>query len=89
MNKGRIAKMLLVAGIMAMPGPAAANHGDPMYRYKFYSDATYTQQVGEDQGYCAFFGVGYTHSGQSTNYYTADLIAYCANDGHGWYEEPI
>jgi hypothetical protein len=89
MIKRRIFATLLVAGVLSLPGPAFASHGEPIYDIRFYSDASYTQQVGEDVGYCIYYGVAYSHSGQSTNYATYDLIGYCANDGHGTYMEPI
>jgi len=89
MLKGKIAGMLLAATVFSLPAPVYANHGDPIYYIRFYSDSSYTQQVGEDVGYCSYYGTAYSHSGQSTNYATYDHIGYCANDGRGTYLEPI
>lgn len=89
MIKRRIVATLLVAATLSVPAPAFAHHGTPIYYYRFYSDSSYTQQVGEDIGYCTFYGTGYSHSGQSTAYSTQELIGYCADDGQGVYQEPI
>jgi hypothetical protein len=86
MIKRRIVPTLLIAGIMSIPAPASANHGEPIYRIRFYSDATYAQQVGEDLGYCIYYGAAYTHSGQSTQYPLYEHIGYCAEGGE---YEPI
>lgn len=85
MIKRRIVATLLVAATLSLPAPAFANHGEPIYYIRFYSDSSYTQQVGEDVGYCSFYGAAYSHSGQSTDYPSYDHIGYCA-DG---YYEPI
>ncbi|MEO7827239.1 MAG: hypothetical protein ABIR60_08880 [Allosphingosinicella sp.] len=90
MVKRKIFGALLVASVFSIPVPAFANHGEPVYNTIYYSDATYTQQVGFDQGECFYFGAGYSsHTGQSTNYIEYQLIGYCANDGHGSYWEPL
>ena len=81
MIKRRIVATLLVAGILSLPAPVFASHGEPIYWIRFYSDATYSQQVGEDVGYCIYWGAAYSHSGQSTNYATYDHIGYCAPGG--------
>lgn len=89
MTKGVIWKALVVAVIMSLPTPALAYDSILIYRYKFYSDSSLTQQIGEDEGYCAYFGPAYTHTGQNSAYVTADPIAYCSNDGYGWYYSPL
>ena len=89
MIKRRIAVALLVAGVFSLPAPAFASHGDPAYYIRFYSDQTYSSQVGEDIGNCSYYGVVYSHSGQSTQYASYELIGYCANDGYGSYWEPL
>ena len=92
MIKRRIAATLLVAGVLSMPGPAFASHGEPVYNTIYYSDATYTQQVGFDQGDCCYFGACYvSHTGQSSNYIEYQHIGYCAppDYGYAYYWEPL
>lgn len=89
MMRSKLAVTLLVGSIMAMPSPALAYENILIYRYKFYSDASYTQQIGEDEGYCAYFGPAYTHTGQNSPYVTADPIAYCTNDNGPWEYAPL
>jgi hypothetical protein len=81
MMKHRTVATLLIAGIMSIPAAALASHGEPIYRITFYSDASYTQQVGEDVGYCIYYGAAYSHSGQSTDYPVYEHIGYCAEGG--------
>jgi hypothetical protein len=90
MIKRRIVATLLVAAVFSGPGPAYASHGDPIYNIRYYSDATYTVEVGFDQGDCSWYGAGYSsHSGQSTPYTVYEQIGYCARDGYGVYWEPL
>ncbi len=78
MIKRRIFAIFLVAATLSMPGPAFANHGDPIYNIRYYSDSTYTVEVGQDLGACYYFGAGYYgHTGQSTAYPIYELIGYC------------
>jgi hypothetical protein len=83
MIKRRMVATLLVAGTLSLPAPAFASHGEPIYHIRFYSDSSYTQQVGEDWGYCIVYGPAYSHSGQSTDYAVYEHIGYCAD---GQYE---
>jgi hypothetical protein len=70
--------LALIGSISATPGPALAQQGDPVYNTRYYSDATYTVEVGFDQGECYYFGPGYSsHTGQSTPYIQYELIGYC------------
>lgn len=86
MLKKKFAGMLLVATVLSVPAPVYANHGDPIYNIRYYSDSTYTVQVGEDLGACYYFGAGYySHSGQSTAYAVYEHIGYC--DRGNW--EPL
>jgi hypothetical protein len=89
MFKRSIVATLLVAATLSFPAPALAHHGVQYYIIRFYSDSSYTQQVGEDVGDCTFYGVTYSHTGQSTNYATYEPNGMCANDGYGWYLEQI
>ncbi|MFL6843674.1 MAG: hypothetical protein ACJ8ER_02195 [Allosphingosinicella sp.] len=92
MIKRRIAATLLVAGVMSLAGPATANHGQPVYNTHYFSDATYTQEIGFDQGDCCYFGACYSsHTGQSSNYIQYEQIGYCAKEeyGPGSYWEPL
>jgi len=89
MIKRRIVATLLIAASLSLPAPVFASHGDPIYYIRFYSDSSYTQQVGEDIGYCIYYGTAYSHSGQATNYPTYEHIGYCANDGRGTYYEGL
>jgi hypothetical protein len=81
MIKRRIVATLLVVATLSLPAPAFANHGEPIYYIRFYSDSSYTQQVGEDVGYCIYYGAAYSHSGQSTEYPVYEHIGYCAEGG--------
>lgn len=92
MIKRRIAAAALAAVAFSLPAPAYASHGEPIYNTRYYSDATYTQEVGFDQGDCCYFGACYTsHTGQSTNYIQYEHIGYCARNeyGYGSYWEPL
>lgn len=89
MIRGKIAGALLVAAMLSVPAPTFANHGDPIYRIRYYTDSTYTNQVGVDQGDCSIYGTVYSHSGQTTQYETYELLGYCANDGGRAYWEPF
>jgi hypothetical protein len=92
MSKSKLFAATLVAGIFVMPQPAIASHGDPIYNTRYYSDATYTQEVGFDQGDCCYFGACYvSHTGQATNYIQYEHIGYCAPNewGPGSYWEPL
>ncbi len=90
MIKRRIAATLLVACMLSAPGPAYASHGDPVYNIRYYSDSTYTVEVGFDTGDCTYYGAGYSsHSGQSTPYAVYEQIGYCAADEWGNYWEPL
>ena len=79
MIKRRIFATLLVAGVLSLPGPASASHGDPIYHIRYYSDANHTTQVGEDWGYCTYYGPAYSHGGQTTSHAVYGLIGYCAD----------
>jgi hypothetical protein len=77
MIKRRMIAVLLSAAVLSAPVPAFSHHGEPLYRIKFYSDSSYTQQVGEDWGFCASFGVRYSHTGQATDHALYQLEGYC------------
>jgi hypothetical protein len=92
MMKRKIAAALLAAAVLSAPGPALANHGEPVYNTVYYSDATYTTEVGRDNGDCCYFGACYpTHTGQSSNYIQYEHVGYCARNeyGYGAYWEPL
>ena len=95
-------RRLLVAAVfaLAMIAPAAVTTAAPapitvqgtnyITETYYYSDATYTQEVGFDQGDCCYFGACYTsHTGQSSNYIQYQHIGYCARDGGMAYWEPL
>ena len=85
MIKRRIAQALLTAGVLSMPGPVFADHiGDPVYDIYYYSDSTYTVQVGFDEGRCYYFGPGYGHEGQTTEYAVYQYKGHCS--GGYWVE---
>lgn len=81
MIKRRIVATLLVAATLSLPAPALANHGEPIYRINFYSDSSYQELVGQDVGYCIYYGAAYSHVGQNTAYVTYEHIGYCAPGG--------
>lgn len=79
-NRKLIIALSLAAGISANPGPALGFYADEVYNIRYYSDATYTVQVGMDYGDCFYFGPGYrAHEGQSTQYAQYEHIGYCIN----------
>jgi len=88
MNRGKISGMLLVAAVFSIPAPSYASHGELMNDIYFFTDATYTVQVGHDSPDCTSYGVVYTLSGQRTQYSYSQPFAYCANDGYYPYMEP-
>lgn len=89
MMKRKIVGASLIAAVLSIPAPVYASHGDPAYYIRYYSNSSYSTQVGEDIGNCSYYGVVYSHSGQTTQYSTQELIGYCANDGQGSYWEPL
>lgn len=59
---------------------ALAGDREPIYNIRYYSDSTYMEQVGFDQGGCSYYGAGYvSHFGQSTPYTDYELIGYCTD----------
>ncbi len=89
MTRGKTAGIFLVAMVFSNPVPLHATHGDPMYYYYFYSDSTYSVDVGIDTPGCSNYGTVYTLSGQRTQYVLSELIGYCANDGYQPILEPV
>jgi len=86
MNMRRLFAAAAAALVFAAPVPAFAQQGEPVYNTHYYSDSSYTVEVGFDQGACYYFGPGYSsHTGQSSNYIQYELIGYCA--GGEW--EPL
>jgi len=75
----------LAAAVLVSPVPAFAQQGDPVYNTRYFSDATYTVEVGFDPGTCNYWGVGSGHTGQATNYIQYQLVGYC--DHGNW--EPL
>jgi hypothetical protein len=74
----RLFAAALAAAVFVTPMPALAQAGEgPVYNTHYYSDATYTVEVGFDQGLCFYFGPGSGHSGQATDYYQLEYIGYC------------
>jgi len=74
----RLVSAALAAAVFLSPGAALAGDLEPVYNIYYYSDSTYTQQVGFDQGGCSYYGAGYvSHSGQSTPYADYQLVGYC------------
>ncbi|HEX9946908.1 MAG TPA: hypothetical protein VGA98_05140 [Allosphingosinicella sp.] len=61
-----------VGAALAIAGPAIAQYhqgSDLLYEYYYYSDATYTDNVGYDRDTCNRWGVGRTATdGSSTPY---------------------
>lgn len=78
MAKQRMVAMLVVAATLSLPAPVFANHGDPVYSKIYYSDATYTEQVGYAAGTCTPWGAGYAvPEGQTTSYVLYEHYGYC------------
>jgi hypothetical protein len=68
---------------VAMPGPAMAQYhtgSDALYYHYYYSDSTYTEQVGWDRDTCNRWGIGRTATdGSWSNYVQLEIWAYCVN----------
>lgn len=89
MIKAMMKRALLVAtvalGAVAVnPVPVSAqlvHQGtDPLYDNYYFSDATYTNQVGYDRDTCNYYGVGHTATqGTWTPYVQREIWAYCVN----------
>lgn len=80
MTKRRLIASLLVAAVFAMPGPALADHGEPVYHYYYFNNAQFQQQVGFAQGTCTFYGAGSELEwGTYSSYVQPELIGYCHN----------
>jgi hypothetical protein len=70
--------LLLFASSPALHASGTENGFAPWVRYRFYSDATLTTQVGQtDVNAGCIQGETYS-TGTQTAYYTAQLIHYCS-----------
>jgi hypothetical protein len=71
------------SAVVAMPGPAMAQYHqgeDVLYYHYYYSDATYTDQVGWDRDTCNYYGVGRTATqGSWSPYEQLEPYAMCIN----------
>jgi hypothetical protein len=79
MIKRKVVAATLAAAVLMSPTAALAGDREPVYHIYYYSDASYSQQVGFDQGDCSHYGVLYYHSGQSTAYAVYEHVAYCTD----------
>jgi hypothetical protein len=81
-KQARIFSSIAVAIVLLSASPASAQQGTPVYNTDYYSDASYTEQVG------AIFWVGcdhqglpyYQQSGTITAYPNEYLVGYCYED---------
>ena len=84
-SRTRASMTLLAAACaaVAMPGPAMAQYHqgeDVLYYHYYYSDATYTDQIGWDRDTCNYYGVGRTATqGSFSNYEQLEPYAMCVN----------
>lgn len=78
MIKRKMFAALLAATVLSLPGPVFAYHGEPMYVIRYYSDSSYSEEVGTDYPFCQYDGsVGYSHFGQTTEFIDQYVSAYC------------
>jgi len=74
----------VAALVMLLPVPAAAQvcqqGTSPLYLYTYYSDSSYTIEVGSYHDTCNCYGVGQSQlQGTATAYEQSELIGYCVN----------
>ena len=88
MIKATVTRKLLTAAIalgasVAMAGPAMAQYhegGDVLYYHYYYSDSTYTDQIGWDRDTCNRNGIGRTATqGSFSVYEQTEPYAMCIN----------
>lgn len=88
MIKATLKRKLLTATIavsaaFTMAGPAMAQYHegeDVLYYHYYYSDATYTDQIGYDRDTCNRWGIGRTATvGSFSNYEQTEPWAMCVN----------
>lgn len=84
-NKKRalLSATVALTAALAMPGPAMAQYHqgtDPLYEYTYYSDATFSEDVGYSRDTCNWWGVGSTAvRGTWTPHSTSQIWAYCVD----------
>lgn len=78
-----LAVALAMGATLAAPAPLAAQYhtgSTPLYIYYYFSDGTYTDQIGEDRDTCNRWGIGRTAtSGSWSPYVQTELWGYCVN----------
>jgi len=80
MTRRRLIASLLVAAVFAVPGPALAQTGDPVYNYYYYNNQAHSQQVGFARGTCTWYGVGADLEwGTYSSYPETELVGYCTD----------
>jgi hypothetical protein len=72
-----------LSAAFTMAGPALAQYHqgeDVLYYHYYYSDGTYTDQIGYDRDTCNWYGVGRTATvGSFSNYEQTEPYAMCIN----------
>jgi len=81
-KRALICSAIFLGGALST-GPAIAqeyNESDLMYERYYYSDASWTEEVGYERDRCTRYGVGGGPTqGIETPYYYSSPIAYCVN----------
>ncbi|HET9640014.1 MAG TPA: hypothetical protein VFP12_12490 [Allosphingosinicella sp.] len=69
------------AALTVGAGQAGAQSGTPVYTTIYFSDATYSIQVGIVRGLCTYSGVQYTLEGSHSPHFTKQIASYCVEAG--------
>lgn len=81
MKRARLFAAGALGALLFTAGPVAAQYGAgyaPLHEYHYYSDSTFTEEVGYEKETCNDWGVGMSHfTGTATNYVQTSIWAYC------------
>ncbi len=69
----------LIGSVMPVVPANAQSGGEPMYNYAWFSDASYSTQVGGARPNCSNRGVTYSSYGMRTPFEQQEIAAYCLN----------
>ena len=82
MRKLILATAGAIASVGVLAAASMATSPSPYYVYTYFSDATLTQQVGQNFQTCAYSGVIQDNvTGTVTSYWERDLLGYCTPGG--------
>jgi hypothetical protein len=67
----------IIGAVMPVVPANAQSGGEPMYVYAYFSDASYSTQVGGSRPSCTRNGVLYSRYGMETVFVQHEIAAYC------------